>query len=310
MDYEYLDYLVEKKTREEYAIDKFKKRYNYKPLKGQTRGRRMGTIQVDGEEYIVDLDPKNPIASNFAGGKEYFEPRITMAANDTKKITLGRSFFDSIKNQKRRDAILNHEIGHTKFHSTRPKNKMSKEDREKTVKVASKVKGDGEHFNADEVEADLYAAKKSGKKNLKKGLQDLNRPRNVRKSMGRVLNASKALSLLDNGENHVSDKDAKEFVNRLSLKRTKKEKAISNDLKKKGEYSDYLGDKDEKGKPVKTTVRMKDVKKNDRADYNARSRALNDKSLRNLKSVDDAAKSKRSFKESLEFLDTLNEMVN
>lgn len=111
-------------------------------------------------------------------------------------------------------------------------------------------------------------------------------------------------------KNHVSDKDAKEVVNRLALKRTKKEKAISNDLKKKGEYSDYLGDKDAKGKPVKTTVRMKDVKKNDRADYNARSRALNDKSLRNLKSVDDAAKSKRSFKESLEFLDTLNEMVN
>lgn len=176
-DYEKLDYLIEKynlmlekKTREEYAVDKFKKRYNFKPNKP---GSKIGTITVNGKEYDIDIDHRKSVLNR----DNTLEPRSTSISSKSGEIALDDTFFKNIKNQKRRDAILNHEIGHVRLHSSKSDIKLSPADHAKsavaTMTNASKSKPNkSPHFNNREVEADLYASIASGKNNLKKGLQD------------------------------------------------------------------------------------------------------------------------------------------
>ena len=105
-------YYTEMKTREEYAIRKFKKKYDYDPKTKTIKG-------PDGERIEVDIDTKNPkMKITNAYGNKVDADRMTSSdkLSVTPKISLDSRFF-KLKNQKRRDAILHHEIGHTKLHS-------------------------------------------------------------------------------------------------------------------------------------------------------------------------------------------------
>lgn len=104
---------VEKASTEQYRLSKFKKKYHYDPSKK--------TITVDGEVYKVDLD-------HYKSGVMYCKNQMgaTVATirqtaadlqNDDPVIHFDRNFF-KLKNPKRQDAILQHEIGHTKLHNT------------------------------------------------------------------------------------------------------------------------------------------------------------------------------------------------
>ena len=72
---------MEKKTREEYAVNKFKKRYNFKP---ENPGNTRGVITVDGERHRIDIGhkklTKKSSVKNMVTGKtvgEFDEPRMT-----------------------------------------------------------------------------------------------------------------------------------------------------------------------------------------------------------------------------------------
>ena len=197
-NYEKLDYLVEKynlmlekKTREEYAVDKFKKRYKFEP---DEPGSKTGTITVNGEKHRVDIDHnkylmgKETIDPVTGKGVEYAQiPRYTSTDLTSGKITLGKEYFSRVKNQKRRDAVLNHEIGHKKLHSKRHRISLKPSELQKTRKAAKGRKvtdttSDDIPVNNYEIEADAYSAAASGVKNIKKGLADVSRRRTLKKT--------------------------------------------------------------------------------------------------------------------------------
>ena len=114
--------VLEKKTKEEYRMSKFKKKYNYDP--------KRKTIEVDGETYKVDLDVKNPIINitDNEGNKVTSIRQLGIdGLSDDPTIFFDEGFF-KIKNQKRRDSMLKHEIGHTKMLVLNPDSKKADKD--------------------------------------------------------------------------------------------------------------------------------------------------------------------------------------
>ena len=121
-----LSVFMEKKTREEYAREKFKKKHNFVP--DQTKGGNdpnHGTFdRGDGTRRRVDMGKSKsvPVSSVDDPSEDIDMPRATMVElgkpkNREPNYYLDRSFF-KLKNGKRREAILQHEVGHDKFHNT------------------------------------------------------------------------------------------------------------------------------------------------------------------------------------------------
>ena len=113
------NYYIEKETREEYAKRQFKKRYKYDD--------KDKTISVNGRKIKIDMDTNKPImriSSEPRSKGKIMEGRRTSAEvlSDEPTIHLGKEFF-KLKNNKRRDAILQHEVGHTKLHSMKSSDK-------------------------------------------------------------------------------------------------------------------------------------------------------------------------------------------
>ena len=107
------DFLItEMKSREEYAKRKFKEKYHYLPDK---KHPGKGTITVDGRKHRVDIGNSKTID---VGGMKI--PRTTLFNSIDGEISLGRNEFWKLKNQKRRDAMLQHEIGHSRLHRADP----------------------------------------------------------------------------------------------------------------------------------------------------------------------------------------------
>ena len=108
---------MEKATTEEYRISKFKQKYQYDPKKK--------TIIIDGEKYRCDLD-------NLSSRKAKVEPLnpnsrtidreiCITTSGDQSTVILTKDFFN-LKNPKRSEAVLQHEVGHSKLHTKNPKN--------------------------------------------------------------------------------------------------------------------------------------------------------------------------------------------
>lgn len=108
---------MEKATTEEYRISKFKQKYQYDPKKK--------TIIIDGEKYRCDLD-------NLSSKKAKIEPLnpnsktvdrtiCITTSGDESTVILTKDFFN-LKNPKRSEAVLQHEVGHSKLHTMNPKN--------------------------------------------------------------------------------------------------------------------------------------------------------------------------------------------
>ena len=98
------------KTSKKYKLDNYLKKYDYQGDKKQ------GTITVNGEKYNVDRDTNSFVAKT----KEGNAPRQLSAdlLNKDKTIILDKNF-EKLKNNKRRDAMLQHEIAHHNNHNLR-----------------------------------------------------------------------------------------------------------------------------------------------------------------------------------------------
>ncbi len=108
----------EKATRTEYAMRRFKERYKYNPSDK--------TIVVNGTRYNVDLDIAKPIIylPDGAGGHAATPRQTCFAWTDEGQIILDKKFFQ-LKDDKRRAAVLQHEVGHGRLHNTTPGNKTA-----------------------------------------------------------------------------------------------------------------------------------------------------------------------------------------
>ena len=115
----YDSYFTEKKTKEEYSMEKFKKKYKFIPdkTKGGNDPRR-GTIDPgNGHRIKVDFGKNKTIIINDDSDDKIYRKR-KLAYNPSKNtIVIDDIFFNNIKDQKRRDAILQHEVGHSELHN-------------------------------------------------------------------------------------------------------------------------------------------------------------------------------------------------
>ena len=110
------DYILEKASSMEYNIRRFKQQYKFDP--------KTSTIEVDGKRYKVDMNIHQAMlqTKDPTYGIPVSEPRLigaNITSNDDPKIVLTQDFF-RLKDDSRRAAILQHEIGHTKLHSFVP----------------------------------------------------------------------------------------------------------------------------------------------------------------------------------------------
>lgn len=108
----------EKATQMEYAMRRFKDKYKFNP--------KDSTIEVDGKRYKCDLDVNKPIVyiqTDVADQNNHAAaPRSTcFVKTKNGEFILDKNFF-RLKNDRRRDAILQHEVGHSKLHNTVPDN--------------------------------------------------------------------------------------------------------------------------------------------------------------------------------------------
>lgn len=141
-----LSAINEMKTREEYARRRFKKKYNFEPDKP---GSSKGTItDKAGKKYHVDTRPDKDINT-----------RAVTHSKDS-HIDLDKNYFKIKGSHKgeRRDAILQHEIGHQNLHNWNYENKtVDNKNRSEAVfkrSVDKAVKNStGKDFNSDE---DIY----------------------------------------------------------------------------------------------------------------------------------------------------------
>ena len=101
------------KTHHKKKLDRYLEKYNYKGDK------KSGTIEIDGKTYKIDRNT-NSYTMNV-DGDEY--PRMAAAEPDNNIIHLSKDF-EKLKNNKRRDAVLQHEIGHSKLHSLKDKDNI------------------------------------------------------------------------------------------------------------------------------------------------------------------------------------------
>lgn len=93
------------------ALDRFKKRYDY--------DSDTGTISVDGKLYKVDIDINHDYICVKTNGRNIWKVRETgVDPNDNSKIILDKDFF-KLKNGRRRNTVLQHDIAHSKLHTTK-----------------------------------------------------------------------------------------------------------------------------------------------------------------------------------------------
>lgn len=129
--------LNEKKTREEYARRRFKEKYNFEPDKP---GSNTGTItDKAGKKYKVDMKP----GKMDVGLGEIDIPTSAEIYGDNakdSKINIDKNFFKIKGSHKgeRRDAMLQHEIGHQNLHNAHAENKTV-DKKNRTMEVYKNV---------------------------------------------------------------------------------------------------------------------------------------------------------------------------
>ena len=248
-------FLEEMKTKEEYGRESFKKKYNYKSSK---ENKDIGTItDKNGKEYKVDIRKnKNHTTESDLSDKD-------------SKISLDNKFFKlkgSNKNE-RRDAVLNHEIGHQNLHNINPNNKtVDKRNRSGEVfkkTVTSSVKNQGLDLDNNEKLRKEYGA---NPKNIRKQVYDDLKIKDYLKDTNK-LDISKRNKSLSYAEKYSKkDKDHHDFseyeADRYAANKTS-EKAL-----KKGIRNYY-----------KLSKKVVD-KANGDSDMKQRSKALKDEKMR------------------------------
>ena len=113
--------IMEKKSREKYRIDKFKKEHEFIPDYSKNKFGNVGTILVDGKRIPVDLNIHSKSSPWDKSRHRYTGIQGDALFNE--ELVLDKPVFN-LKNKKRMNAVLNHEIGHLKMHTTHPNAKV------------------------------------------------------------------------------------------------------------------------------------------------------------------------------------------
>jgi len=103
--------ILEKATREEYRKRAFKKRFKFHPFEGEPN---RGTIEIDGDIYRVDIG-KSEKAITGPTGVERKVNRCQSCYLSGGDIVLDSDIIMKLKNDKRIDGTLYHEVGHIKY---------------------------------------------------------------------------------------------------------------------------------------------------------------------------------------------------
>ena len=295
-----LNIITEKKTKEQYRMDKFKKTHNFKPDKP---GSKTGTILVDGKRQRVDLDTKSGIFKHVDG--QYYQRVLGANLHDKDSTIYLTDDFFKTKNPKRSEAMLQHEIGHTKMHSTNPhsiaidKKKLNpqiiktqvntqwltmkklykqygfsnsdieamkdetvkslyeqipKSDKIDYMKIFKKVakknpeyvkgrndiynkakkydNGNNPHVNANEIEADRYAANRTSEKDLKRGLRETYKKTLSTKGVQKQIKSSiQAMNMNETGKRNIKGQSTKMPKKYVSDQRKESNKLASEDYR-------------------------------------------------------------------------------
>ena len=272
------NYIMEMKSKEEYARRSFKKKYNFKEDKP---GSNTGTITVDGKTHKVDMK-KSSTAK--IGDQEVPRQTANVMTGNDRKILLDKNYFKlkGSHNNERRDAILQHEIGHGRLHGV---------DSDKDKKSTKVFKDTITKNTKDQSGLDISKIKKcygvSGH-NLRKTIYDNNGAKDYVKDMdkSKIKDREAAYSKAKKYEKSAAHANASEFeADRYAANRTS-ERAV-----KKGVNNAYRLAKQDKSIKSANGLKNKDDIKNVRkyinntqaTDMKQRSKALKDKDLRDEK---------------------------
>lgn len=268
--------LNEKKTREEYAKRSFKKKYNYEPSKEDPN---IGTItDKGGKKYKVDMRKSSTMNVNTVDGQEFEAVRQLSAdiSNKDSRINIDDKFFKMKGSRKgeRRDAVLQHEIGHQNLHNINSDNKtVDKKNRDPEVHksvIRGAVKdatgidfAEGKTKEDHDARKDLYD-NYGAKKYFEKSTKDKEEQKYRRNS----LNTAKKY---ENNKNH---QNAAEFeADRYAANRTS-EGAVKRGLR---DYSKkFLKNFDDEDAKKSTRANIED-------DNKQRTKALKDEDMRKSK---------------------------
>lgn len=103
--------ILEMKTRDEYKERAFKRRFKFKPFKNNPN---RGTIEIDGEPFRIDIGKSRNTVYGFDGA-EYPLKRHQCCFTSKGDIILDGDIIMKLKNSKRIDSTISHEVGHIKF---------------------------------------------------------------------------------------------------------------------------------------------------------------------------------------------------
>lgn len=274
--------IMEKKSREKYRIDKFKKEHDFIPDYSKNKFGNVGTMLVDGKRIHVDLNihSKSSPWNNL-------QPRQTAiqgSALFNEELALDKPFFN-LKNKKRMNAILNHEIGHLKMHTTQPNAKVrdprfvSKLNADRTIKSYAPPIGDPgfmrgiENYWKNALRIDDYLKTGTGNKHdmelRDKAWNAANKhSTNIEHSNPKEFEADR-YSANRSGIQHL--KRALREQNKKMVKNLSKPKYLS-----KSAHKDY-------NIPRLSNDALIQQKQDAQSDYNARMKALKDPEIRDNK---------------------------
>lgn len=205
--------LNEKKTREEYARRSFKKKYNYEASKDDPD---IGTItDKSGKKYKVDMRKSSTMNVHGLDGGELEADRQICAdlSDKDSKINMDDRFFKIKGSRKgeRRDAILQHEIGHQNLHNLNPDNKTV-DRKNRTPEVHKNViKNSVKDAAGIDISKDSFMVNHNTRKEIndqagaKKYFEKSTKDKTEKKDRNASLNAAKKF------ENYKNHQNAAEF---------------------------------------------------------------------------------------------------
>lgn len=284
---EELAYMIEKRTRDEYAREKFKKKYKFIPDKP---GSDKGTITINGEKRHIDMGKSKLIDIDGQ-----YQMRQTAANTYSKNgdIILDKNYF-KLKNQKRRDAVLQHEVGHTKLHSVRGDSNVA-DPRSFSPKNRGVARRNAYHASKENLESmgketlkmfGIDPSSKSTRKMINDNLDDLmgksdkkynerSKKNPYRKEREELLKQAGKYRNKSNSHANEHEFEADRFAaNRVGVKNVKAGvREYTN--KNKKTYKNMKGLSNDQKKQL-----IKNYNKVNAIDQKARSKALKDKKLR------------------------------
>lgn len=270
------DLMLEMKSKNEYARRRFKKKYKFTPSKDDPN---RGTVTIDGEKYTVDIGKGKSVEFDSPIHGKQILPRSVITVMDDDFIILNDDFF-KLKNQKRRDAILNHEVAHTKLHAlNNPDKKNYRKDLMTKNTIDMVIKAGGKDLM---ISMGITATDKM----LDEYLHDVLQSEDCKKVYDKYLNMAKNTDenkrkLRDEAQRimkkYISSKVAHNNVQELEADRYAAHRTSKSAMKKGlAEYTKRLIKNDDKKKFPEFSS---DARKCLRSDAQRRNKALDDKTL-------------------------------